>query len=67
VDRKRQGGEDLARSAQPRRASVDWRAMCLELASLVDLHRRERMIEDKKAAWKLARDILEIEEAIDSR
>ena len=70
---QKQGGEDLARSAQPRRASeiassqaprndikkVDWRAKCLELALLVDLHRRERMIEDKKRAWRMAREILE--------
>jgi hypothetical protein len=25
---------------------------------LVDLHRRERMIEDKKRAWRMAREIL---------
>lgn len=57
---QRQGGEDLARSAQPRRTSEDWKAMCIELALLVDLHRRERMIEDKKKAWRMAREILDL-------
>jgi hypothetical protein len=60
MDRKRQGGEDIARSAQPRRASVDWECKCMELAKIVDKHRRERMLEDKKAAWKLAREILDL-------
>jgi len=39
---------------------IDWKQKCLELAKLVDLHRRDRMITDKKKAWKLAKEILDL-------
>ena len=37
---------------------TDWKSKCLELAELVDRHRRERMLVDKVKAWKLAKEIL---------
>ena len=39
---------------------IDWKEKCLELAKLVDLHRRDRMITDKKKAWELAKEILDL-------
>jgi hypothetical protein len=45
---QRQGREDL----------TNWKSKCLELAKLVNRHEKDRMIADKKAAWKLAREIL---------
>jgi hypothetical protein len=45
---QRQGGEDL----------INWKEKCLELARLIDRHRRERMLADKLRAWKLAQKIL---------
>jgi len=45
---------DYAGSAQ----DVNWKSRCLGLAKLVDRHRRDRMLKDKKKAWKMAKEIL---------
>jgi len=37
---------------------TDWKSKCLELAELVDRHRRKRMLIDKVKAWELAKEIL---------
>lgn len=42
------------------RATADeWQRLAIELATIVNAHEKGRMINDKKAAWKLAREILD--------
>ena len=39
---------------------TDWKSKCLELAEMVDRHRRKRMIVDKVKAWTMARELLDL-------
>ena len=37
---------------------IDWKRRCFELATIVDRHRKERMLTDRKEAWEMARKLL---------
>ena len=39
---------------------IDWKRRCLELAGVVDRHRKERMVNDKKQAWVMAQELIEL-------
>lgn len=39
---------------------IDWKTLCTQLAVVVNAHEKGRMIKDKKLAWKLAREILDL-------
>ena len=43
---------------------LEFKRKSLELALAVRKHEKERMIVDKKYAWVLARELLEIEESL---
>ena len=43
---------------------MEFKRKSLELALAVRKHEKERMIVDKKYAWVLARELLEIEESL---
>jgi len=37
---------------------IDWKRRALELAEVVDRHRKDRMVNDKKLAWEIAHNLL---------
>ena len=39
---------------------IDWKRKCIELATAVRKHEKERMIVDKKQAWIMARELLKL-------
>ena len=39
---------------------INWKRRCLELAEIVDRHRRDRMHSDMKLGWKMARELIEL-------
>jgi len=40
---------------------IDWHLRCIELARIVDRHHRERMLKDKKLAWNMASELIELD------
>ena len=39
---------------------IDWKRKCIELATAVRKHEKERMIVDKQYAWIMARELLKL-------
>ena len=39
---------------------IDWKRRALELAEVVDRHRKDRMHADMKLGWEMAKDLIEL-------
>ena len=39
---------------------IDWKRRALELAEMVNRHRRDRMINDMKLGWEIAEELIEL-------
>ena len=39
---------------------IDWKRRCLELAQVVNIHRRDRMHSDMKLGWEIAQELIEL-------
>ena len=39
---------------------IDWKRKCLELAEIVNSHRKERLHKDMLRAWELAKEIIKL-------
>ena len=39
---------------------IDWKRRALELAEVVNRHRRDRMINDMKLGWEIAEELIEL-------
>ena len=39
---------------------IDWKRRCLELAEVVNRHRKDRMHKDMKLGWEMAKELVEI-------
>lgn len=39
---------------------IDWKSRCLELAEVINRHRKDRMHGDMKLGWEMAKELLEL-------
>ncbi len=39
---------------------IDWKRKCLELAEVVNRHRKDRMHTDMKLGWEMAKELIEL-------
>ena len=40
---------------------INWKRRCLELAEVIDRHRRDRMHSDMKLGWEMAKELIRLD------